>query len=66
MVMVYHFRIYDGAKGESIIGPRKATKDWVEKIDGEILKDTAEEVGVSELDADGLYSPKKRPRGDIT
>jgi hypothetical protein len=60
MVTVYHFRVYDPANDATIVQPRKSTAERIERIRGEIIPGTAEEVDPSTLDEDGRYNPPSR------
>jgi len=64
MVMVYHFEVWDYARGENIVLPLKCDADLIERVGGMILPGTGEEVDVSALDAAGRYDPKKAVRKD--
>ena len=64
MVMVYHFEVWDYARGENIVLPLKCDADLIERVGGTILPGTGEEVDVSALDAAGRYDPKKSVRKD--
>jgi hypothetical protein len=60
MATVYHFKIWDPATNEYIIGPLKSTPERIQQVGGVIMLDTAEEVAASALDEYGRYDPRRR------
>ena len=57
-VRVYHFKVYDPIKDEEVIPPRKSPAHRINRIGGQILMDTAEDVDASSLDGQERYDPK--------
>jgi len=64
MVMVYHFEVWDYARGENIVLPLKCDADLIERVGGTILPGTGEDVDASALDAGGRYDPQKTVGND--
>ena len=58
MVMVYHFEVWNYARGENIVLQLKGDVDLIERVGGTILPGTGEEVDVGALDAAGRYAPQ--------
>jgi hypothetical protein len=59
MVMVYHFRVWDHIKGETVIPPLKRPSDRIRKVRGEIILETGEDVPLDALDDLGRYDPSR-------
>jgi hypothetical protein len=62
MIMVYHFEVWNHARGENIVLPLKCDADLIERVGGTILPGTGEEVDVGALDVAGRYDPQKAVR----
>ena len=60
MVMVYHFRIFDGRTDEVLIPLRKSPAERIKRVEGEIIEDTGEDVPVTSLDEHGRFDPTER------
>ncbi len=63
-VTVYRFRLYDISTDENRQSRRWATLKAIERICGEVLKDTETEVDASVLDSNGMterdFNPHER------
>ena len=54
-VTVCYFTKYDVKTDQEVRSQRMATLEFITRIQGHPLKDTAKEVDASELDAEGRY-----------
>jgi hypothetical protein len=52
-IPVYNFRLYDIQRGKNVVVPRKATRQFIEMVQGEVLKDTEEWVDQKDIDGNG-------------
>jgi hypothetical protein len=59
MVTVYHFRVWDQQKGESVVPRRKSTAERIRDLGGTIVAGSAEEVDEAKLDLERRYDPKQ-------
>ena len=57
MVTVYQFKAWDHAAGEMKTQPLKSPKERIERVGGEIIEGTAEDVSDDALDAQGRFDP---------
>ena len=57
MVMVYHFKVYDGTNDKFLVPPRKSTAERIGRVGGQLIEETGEDVPDSALDDDGRYDP---------
>ena len=60
MPTVHNFTLWDHLAGKRIMLAYKCTQERIEKLGGEIVPYTAEEVDESDLDDDGIYIPPER------
>jgi hypothetical protein len=60
VVKVYYARVRDSSRAEMTVTPHKGTAEWIDRIGGEKILDTVEEVNESDLDAQGRYVPERR------
>jgi hypothetical protein len=60
MVTVYHFKVWDNARGDYTVPPLKSPAERIEEAGGVIIPGTAEQVEERALDAHGRYDPAKR------
>ena len=58
-VTVYYFTKYDGRTDQEVRPRRMATLEFITRIQGHPLMDTAKEVDASELDAEGRYEEEE-------
>ena len=56
--MVYHFRVYDVHTDDTVVPPRKSTAERIDRIRGQIIEESGEDVPESALDGDGQYIPR--------
>jgi hypothetical protein len=54
MVKVYRFRKYDILAGENKTPPMRGTCEAIERIKGNIIEDSAEEIDSALLDGNGF------------
>ena len=66
MAEVFWFRMRDPATGRTDTYPKKGTEDAIERLGGEKLWGSVEEVDDHELDADGLYEQPKGRLADLS
>jgi hypothetical protein len=62
MAEVFWFRLHDPATGRTETYPKKGTEDAIERLGGEKLWGSVEEVDEDELDSEGLYD---QPQGRL-
>ena len=58
-IKVHHFRVWDQTRGEHIVPKRKSPVARIERIGGEIIPNTAQEVDEADLDQEGRYDPRR-------
>jgi hypothetical protein len=66
MAEVFWFRLRDPASGRTETYPKKGTEDAIERLGGEKLWGSVEEVDEDELDANGLYDQPKGRLADLS
>jgi hypothetical protein len=59
-VTVHQYLLWDHQNGRSVISPWKVTVDGIERVGGKLCPGTAEEVDLSELDANGRFRLERR------
>jgi len=57
MVMVYHFKVYDGFRDEFVVPALKSTAERIGRVRGDLIPDSAEDVPASQVDDDGRCRP---------
>ena len=66
MAEVFWFKVQDGEGGESRTYPKKGTDAAIERMGGEKVWGSVEEVDDAALDADGLYAQPKGRLADLS
>jgi len=66
MAEVFWFRLKDPATGRTETYPKKGTDEAIDRLGGEKLWGSVEEVDEDELDADGLYEQPKGRLADLS
>lgn len=60
-ITVHHFRVYDAKTDVWISPPRKSPVERINRVGGQIIPGTGEDVNASALDEQERYDP--RPKG---
>jgi hypothetical protein len=66
MAEVFWFKVRDGESGEPRTYPKKGTDQAIERMGGEKVWGSVEEVDDTDLDPDGLYAQPKGRLADLS
>jgi hypothetical protein len=57
---VYRFVGWNGEAGVNQVGISLSTRERINRIRAEVVEETAQEVDVSRINADGIYLPESK------
>ena len=64
MIKVYGYCKWDITTGGEVRAPSKATAEWIEQTESQIIPGTEEEVSEADLDGNGVHRPRA-PDNDL-